>query len=157
MELIGKNLVFKTIHLDEKEHQDALIAFTSNESVQKYLGNTLYVYSNEDTVTGNDYFATLNDNIIGYLGLGHVVDTPYGESCSIYYGVFEQYYGRGYGKMMLEDIQKILRENTSIRLLIADVNIHNQYSIQTVSKAGFVKAYEDDEDYQFHKYLKKCK
>ena len=55
---------------------------------------------------------------------------------------------------MLEEILHILKENTDLQVLIANVDKTNHYSLNTVAKAGFIATYEDDEDIQFQRYVR---
>ncbi len=154
MKLVGETLTFETIDPSNLSHQKALHALS--KSGGDYLGNlsTAVMNQREDKITGNDYLVLSMDKIIGYLGLSAEVETSIGKTSSLYYGVLESEYGKGYGSKMLKEILPILKENTDLKVLIANVDKTNHYSLNTVAKAGFVAAFEDEEDIQFQRHVR---
>ena len=79
-----------------------------------------------------------------------------GKTVSLYYAVRKKYYGKGYGCLILDEITQILKENTLIDCIVANVNNQNTFGIRTIERANFKQVSElsDDEEIQYHKYLR---
>ena len=123
-----------------------------------YLGDlTNYDFQSKvKGITGKNYFVENNGEIIGYIGLSEDIDTSIGKTVSLYYAVRKKYYGKGYGCLILDEITQILKENTLIDCIVANVNNQNTFGIRTIERANFKQVSElsDDEEIQYHKYLR---
>lgn len=123
-----------------------------------YLGDlTNYDFQSKvKGITGKNYFVENNGEIIGYIGLSEEIDTSIGKTVSLYYAVRKKYYGKGYGCLILDEITQILKENTLIDCIVANVNNQNTFGIRTIERANFKQVSElsDDEEIQYHKYLR---
>ena len=105
---------------------------------------------------GYNYLVKSQEGIIGYLGLSHIVDTIKGKTISIYYAVRSEYYGKGYGKLILNEISQILKLQNNVDIVIANVDNTNIYGLKTIEAAAFKRMEElsDEEETQFHKTIR---
>lgn len=117
----GKELYFYDINTKNEEH---LLILSEINKETSYLGNlTNYNFSNSGKgITGKNYLVNHKGSIIGYVGLSEEIDTSIGKVTSIYYAVLQKYYGQGYGCLILDEITEILKNNTLIDYVIANVD-----------------------------------
>lgn len=151
----GKKLNFYKIQPENSEH---MLILSQIKTETPYLGDlTNYDFQSKvKGITGKNYFVENNGEIIGYIGLSEEIDTSIGKTVSLYYAVRKKYYGKGYGCLILDEITQILKENTLIDCIVANVNNQNTFGIRTIERANFKQVSElsDDEEIQYHKYLR---
>ncbi|MCI8394394.1 MAG: GNAT family N-acetyltransferase [Bacilli bacterium] len=150
----GKELIFIKIEIENKAHTDVLSEITNETSFLGDLSQYNLNQSNQE-IAGNNYLIFHNGNTIGYLGLSEAIETRIGKSVSIYYAVRKSCYGHHYGQLILDEVTEILKEQTDIDVIIANVNNKNEYGIKTIERANFKQISElsDDEEKQYHKYI----
>lgn len=105
---------------------------------------------------GYNYLVKNRERIIGYVGLSGIIDTPIGKTVSIYYAILKEYYGKGYGKLIVNEIALILKKQNNVDLIIANVDNTNIHGLKTIKSANFKQIPElsDEEETQFHKKLR---
>ena len=149
----GQYLDFIKIEKNNSLHQKILSSISHSTP---YLGslNSYNCIGEKDTITGNDYLVVMKEHIIGYVGFSPEIETLLGKTTSIYYGILEEYYGQGLGKLILKEVSLILKTETDINVLIANVNNSNSFGIKTIESAEFhfVPELSDEEDKQYHKF-----
>ena len=98
----------------------------------------------------------MKGELIGYVGLSPKIETALGKTISIYYAILKEYYGKGYGQLILNEISLILKKQEDVALIIANVDNTNMHGLKTIQAAGFNKIPElsDEEETQFHKPLR---
>ena len=108
------------------ENDNEMYILKEIASSTPYLGN-LENYTNNIDVSGGgyNYLVKSQEGIIGYLGLSPIVDTIKGKTISIYYAVRSEYYGKGYGKLILNEISQILKLQNNVDIVIANVDNTN--------------------------------
>lgn len=87
-----------------------------------------------------------NNEYIGYLNISNPTIAYYGNTVSLYYAIEESYRGNNYGKRIIEEISNWLFEQNNIDCIVAQVDINNNNSINTLTKAG-MKIVNNDSDY----------
>ena len=141
-----------------KFRSEHMLILSQIKTETPYLGDlTNYDFQSKvKGITGKNYFVENNGEIIGYIGLSEEIDTSIGKTVSLYYAVRKKYYGKGYGCLILDEITQILKENTLIDCIVANVNNQNTFGIRTIERANFKQVSElsDDEEIQYHKYLR---
>lgn len=151
----GKELYFYDINTKNEEH---LLILSEINKETSYLGNlTNYNFSNSGKgITGKNYLVNHKGLIIGYVVLSEEIDTSIGKVTSIYYAVLQKYYGQGYGCLILDEITEILKNNTLIDYVIANVDQQNTFGIRTIERANFhhMLEFSDEEENQYHKNLR---
>lgn len=87
-----------------------------------------------------------NDEYIGYLNISDPTTAYYGNTVSLYYAIEESYRGNNYGKKIITEISDWLFQENNIDCIVAQVDIANNKSINTLTKAG-MKVVNNDTDY----------
>ena len=109
----------------------------------------LWDLSDKETITNRNKnkYSVLNENNekIGYLNISDTTEAYYGNTVSLYYAVSEKHRGNNYGKRIITEINKWLLENNQIDCIIAQANINNIHSQNTLTKAGMEKIHSSDE------------
>lgn len=139
-----KTLKLEPIDYDKKEH----LSFLQNLMLSKdihYLWNLADVNLSNNK-NGNNYIL-INDQLenIGYISFSEPTDAFYGNTVSLYYAIDEKYRGKQYGKIAVEEITDWLFLEKGIDCVIAQADVGNVHSINTLLKAGMTKINEDEE------------
>ena len=77
-----------------------------------------------------------NDEMIGYINYSEPTEAFYGNTVSLYYAIDEIYRGKDYGKIAIEETSEWLFNEQNIDCIVAQVDIENKHSINTLVKAG---------------------
>ncbi len=149
----GQYLEFIKIENDNKMHYNILKEIANSTP---YLGNLEHYTNNDNERGGYNYLVKNRERIIGYVGLSGIIDTPIGKTVSIYYAILKEYYGKGYGKLIVNEIALILKKQNNVDLIIANVDNTNIHGLKTIKSANFKQIPElsDEEETQFHKKLR---
>lgn len=111
--------------------------------------NYLWDLTNEDLINNqnqNKYIILNKDNeYIGYLNISDPTEAYYGNTVSLYYAIEENYRGKEYGKKIIQEISIWLFNEKNIECIVAQVNTKNNYSINTLTKAGMMEINNDSE------------
>lgn len=113
----GQYLGFIKIEENNEEHKNILKEISNSTP---FLGDLTHYTNKKDDkqITGNDYLVKSKEGIIGYVGLSPKVETNHGTTVSIYYAILKQFYGKGYGKLILNEISLILKTQDSVHLIM---------------------------------------
>lgn len=92
-------------------------------------------------------YIILNESLekIGYVNYSDPTEAIYGNTVSLYYAIDEKYRGQEYGKRIIEEISNWLFFEKGIDCIIAQADVKNIYSINTLLKAGMTRINEDEE------------
>lgn len=151
------------LHLRQVTLQDApeILFFRSNPTVMQYLDRepltTLeeaetFIKEVREAVVNNEgimwglYFAG-QDTLIGTIGLWRFIKINH--RAEIGYTLHPELQGKGLMSEAMKAVLKFGFENLKLHSVEANVNPHNQASINLIEKHGFVKEAHFKEDYYF--------
>ena len=143
-----ESLELEKIDYKKVEHLEFLKLLMNSTSID-YLwdisdGN-LSVNLNENS------FIVLNDSKqkIGYLNISDITEAIYGKTVSIYYAIEENYRGKGYGKKLVKEISHYLFNEKGMDCIVAQVARDNIPSQVILSRNGYRKVFEDEDNTKF--------
>lgn len=138
-----------TINLEKIDYENKRHLEYLKELMQSKDINYLWDLSDERLLNNqNDgKYIVINDtnDYIGYLNISNPTEARYGKTVSLYYAVKEEYRGKQYGKLIIEEASDWLFNNQGIDCIVAQVDISNTPSIKTLTKAGMTSVSKDEE------------
>lgn len=141
-----ETLKLEQINYDNKEHLIFLKGLMQSKDM-KYLWDLSdkELYNNQND--GKYIVVNEEDKYIGYLNLSNPTEAVYGKTVSLYYAVGENHRGKEYGKRIINETKEWLFNEKEIDCIVAQVDINNNHSINTLIKSGMTQFNHGDDEY----------
>ena len=143
MKLELDNIMLSLYDSSNPIHNEILNKFDS-DSKSEYIhsiNDRLRYFQNKKSFPFNTgFFVTIDSTIVGYLFISKCVD----DEVYLENSLLKEYRGKGYGKLILNDVSNYLIENYNIRSITLDIDRSNIASIKTALSCGYIM---DEEEY----------
>ena len=137
------NIVLNCYDEKDDNHNRLLLEFLGNSSsnyihdIDRRLKNNKI---KNDCIFDRGYIVSFNDILIGYVFISKLIK----DDLYLEYSILKDYRGKGFGKLLLNEVSIYLIDNYNIKSIVLDIDPSNTPSIMTAVSCGYIA---DEEEY----------